>query len=106
MRSVMTALLLAAMCSPAAAQKCYFFNQTGQYVDYRPTEGALTFYPAYDDSRVECAILGKTDGNEWSLACEDGPGTLIPGTSSPDKPFVDLVVVNKIIFWLKCKETT
>jgi hypothetical protein len=106
MRLIATAVSLAALCAPAFGQDCRFYNQTGQSVDYRPADGELTFFPAYDDSKVECGIVGKTSGNQWSMACEDGPGTFIPGMSEPDKPFVDILVVNNIFFWLKCKETT
>jgi len=106
MRMIWTGLALVALSSPVAAQDCRFFNQTGQSIAYKPEDGRLTFFPAYDDSEVQCVVVGKTVGNEYALACDDGPGTLIPGMSTPDKPFIDVVVVNKIFFWLKCKETT
>lgn len=106
MRSIVTALLFAALCSPAAAQDCRFFNATGQSIDFRPDESAMTFFPAYDDSRYECRILGEQTGNAYGVACDDGPGRLVIGLSQPDKPFVDILVFDDVFFWLKCEETT
>lgn len=66
----------------------------------------MTFYPAYDDSRVECSLIGYAEGDAYSAACTDGPGEVIAGMSEADKPFVDIIVFHNIFFWLKCKETT
>lgn len=105
MRLIWTALSLAALSSPAIAQDCKFFNFNGQSVDYRPEEKRLTFDPTFSD-KVECGILGPTQGNGFALACEDGPRSLVVGMSEVDKPFVDILVFDQVFYWLKCKETT
>ena len=105
MRLIWTALLSAALCSPAVAQDCKFVNLSSQTIDYRPDAGRLTFDPAFADA-VECAVLGPTEGNGYSLVCEDGPRTLVMGMSEPDKPFVDILVMDNVFYWLKCEETT
>lgn len=105
MRSLMTALLLAALCSPALGQDCRFYNQNGQNIDYRPLDGEVVLDPLYDDP-VRCAFLGKPQGNGYELACDDGPRTLVIGMSEPDKPFVDILVMDNVFYWLKCEETT
>lgn len=106
MRVILTGLALVALCSPAIGQDCRFYNATGQSIDFRPKESAMTLYPAYDDSKYECRILGPQRGNAYGVACDDGPGHLVIGMSEPDKPFVDILVFDDIFFWLKCKETT
>lgn len=106
MRSVMTALLLAAFCSPAIGQDCRFFNQNGQNIDYRPLDGEVVLDPLYDD-KVMCAFIGEpVKGNGYELACDDGPRTLVIGMSEPDKPFVDILVMDNVFYWLRCEETT
>lgn len=92
MRLFVTALSLAALCFPAIGQDCRFYNSTGQSIDFRPTESAMTYFPAYDDSRYECRILGPQTGNAYGVACQDGPAKLVIGMSEPDKPFVDILV--------------
>lgn len=105
MRLFVTAVSLAALCGPAIGQDCRFYNFNGQSVDYRPEEKRLTFDPLYTD-KVECGIVGPTQGNGFALACDDGPGSLVLGMSEPGKPFMDIIVFDDIFFWLKCKETT
>lgn len=105
MRLFVTALSLVALCSPAIGQDCRFFNFNGQSVDYRPQEGRLIFDPTFAD-KVECGIVGPTQGNGYALACEDGPRSLVLGMSEPKKPFVDIIVFDDVFYWLKCKETT
>jgi hypothetical protein len=106
MRMILTGLALVALCSPVAAQTCYFYNKTGQYIDFQPESGRMTFYPAYDDSRVECSLIGQAEGDAYAAACTDGPGEVVAGMSEPDKPFVDVIVFHNIFFWLECRKTT
>lgn len=101
----MTALVTAALCLPAVGQDCRFFNQSGQNLDYRPEQGELIIDPLYRDA-VRCGFIGEGDGNSYPLACEDGPHELVIGMSAPDKPFVDILVLDKVFYWLKCEETT
>lgn len=98
-------MTVAALSTPATAQDCKFFNFNGQSVDYRPAEGRLTFDPTFAD-KVECGIVGPTQGNGFALACEDGPRSLVVGMSELGKPFVDIIVFDEVFYWLKCKETT
>jgi hypothetical protein len=106
MRFLATALSLAALCSPAVAQDCRFFNANGQSLEYRPLDGEVVFDPLYAD-KVMCAFIGQpVKGNGYELACDDGPSALVIGMSEPDKPFVDILVFDSVFFWLKCEETT
>lgn len=105
MRLIWTGLALAALSSPAIGQDCRFFNFNGQSVDYRPEEKRLTFDPTFSD-KVECAVVGPTQGNGFALACDDGPRSLVVGMSELGKPFVDIIVFDEVFYWLKCKETT
>lgn len=105
MRLILTALTVAALSGPAAAQDCKFFNMNDQSLDYRPDEGRLTFDPTFAD-KVECAILGPAQGNGFALACDDGPRSLVWGKSEIDKNFIDILVFDSVFYWLKCEETT
>lgn len=104
MRSILTAALLAGMCSTALAQDCRFFNHSGQSIDYRPLEGEV-LVDTVTDGVVRCAFIGGGDGNGYPLACDDGPRELVTGMSEPHKPFVDILVLDNIFFWLRCEET-
>jgi hypothetical protein len=106
MRMILTALAIVCLSGPAAAQKCLYFNQNGQSLDYRPTLGEVTWDPLYDDA-VACAFIGQpTSGNKYELACGDGPRSLVIGASEPNKPFSDILVFSDVFYWLKCEETT
>lgn len=106
MRSVTTAIALAALCSPALAQDCRFYNHAGQNLDYRPLDGEVIVDPVYD-APFNCAFIGNPmKGNGYEVACEDGPHKLVIGMSEPDKPFVDILVFDDVFYWLKCEETT
>lgn len=105
MRLIATALSLAALCFPADAQDCRFFNVNDQSLSYRPTVGELTFHPVYDDA-VECGFVREVRGNEWLLSCGDGAHSVIVGSSEPDKAFADILVFDGVFFWLECRKTT
>jgi hypothetical protein len=98
MRAALAALLLIA--TPAVGSECAYFNQTGQSVAW-DGETRIVFDPLFTD-KVGCSLTPVQNTNGYTANCGGWSDVLVVGQSTPDAPFVDIVVFQNTFFWYRC----